>query len=131
MEVDGKLYSIGGLDTFTQLNIARRLAPLSVLIQGMTDERNKDKDTTMLVVLMLAQLSDSDSDYVVKKCLAVVTLQQKDSWAKVLSPSGELMFDDMSMQTVINLTTQVVLENLGDFFRTTLSKVQKGIAAAT
>lgn len=121
VEYEGHLYSIGTLDAMAQLGVARRLTPLSVLIQGMTAEENKDKDTTVLVILMLGQLSDADNDHVVKTCLSVVKIQQMDSWAPVTAPGGAMMFSFMSMKVIVDLTTQVILENLGGFFRTALT----------
>lgn len=126
LEIGGNTYRIGAMDAFTQLNIAKRLAPMSLLIEGMVDEANKDKDKTMLVVLMLGQLSDEDSNIIVNKCLSTITIQQQDTWSKILAPSGALMFDFIKMKDMVDLTSAVIVEHLGDFFHTALSKVKAG-----
>lgn len=101
VEINGSLYRIGSIDAFTQMKIAKRLAPgiahLSVAVNAVLGLINpklkkppaaipddpsadplpddKEDDTLEKVVPVLAEsfskLSDDDIDYVVKTCLRV------------------------------------------------------------
>lgn len=121
----GNVYSLSQkLDAFTQLHVARKLGPALPIVEGLVDERNAGKDKTVLTVLMLAQLSDADTEFVIRKCLGVVVRHQSGGRpAKIQSPDGSLMFDDIDMQTMLDLTIAVIEENLGDFFRTALQRM--------
>lgn len=122
----------GPLDAFTQLHIARKLGPALPILEGMVDHRNDGKDKGLLSVLMLAQIPDSDTEYVLRKCLAVV-MRQRDTErpAKIQAPDGTLMFDDITMQTMLQLAVDVIEENLGDFFRTALDGMAQVAAQKT
>ena len=124
--INGESFRIGDLSVFDQLNLARRLTPFSFAIQGMMNPKNVEKDHTVMVILLLSKLSDEDSDYVTHKCLSAVLRSQGKDWAKLQTPEGVLMFQDITMKTVVNIVTEVILENLGDFFRTALSAVAEG-----
>lgn len=114
------------LNAFDQLTLVRKLSPAIPVVDGLIREENKAKDKNLLTVLMLGQLSDADSEYVVKKCLSVVSRVQETGTAKVQSPTGQLMFDDMSMADILQLVSQVIEVNVGDFLRTALSDLNKG-----
>ena len=122
--IEGNTYQIGILNAFEQLKVARRLTAVSTLIQAMTSDKNKGKDMTFLVLLMLGELTDADSDFVVHKCLSVIKRQSGESYAKLTATSGDLMFQDIGMKAMIDLTTAVIVENLGDFFSTALSNLE-------
>ena len=117
---DQEYSTTGKLNVHEQLNLARKLGSAIAVVEGMTDPANEGKDKAILSVLMLANVSDSDSDFIVKKCLSVVTRRQATSWAKVQTADGHMMFDDMTLSTMLELTVAVIEENLGDFFRTAL-----------
>lgn len=116
----------GRLDTFTQLHVARKLGPVVPTIEGLVATRNEGKPKGILTVLMLSGLEDADAEYVVKKCLGLVVRKQLDGkGAKLLSSDGSLMFDDTSMNDLLELTVAVIEENLGDFFRTALANLDQ------
>jgi hypothetical protein len=75
---------------------------------------------------MLSHISDEDTEYVIRKCLSVVTRQQDPigPFAPIQSPQGGLMFEDITMQDMLALTISVIEENLGDFFRTSLADLK-------
>lgn len=111
----------GKLDVFTQLALARKLAPAIPIVDIQLKAENKDKPKGILVVMMLSQIDDNDSQYVVNKCLSVVLRRQDDgNFAKVQATNGALMFDDLTMSDVLELVSWVIEENLGDFLRTAL-----------
>ena len=112
----------GKLDVFTQLSLARKLAPAIPLVDVQLKMENKDKPKSILVVMMLSQINDSDSDYIVKKSLSLVLRKQMDgSFAKLQAANGSMMFDDVTMDEILELVSWVVEDNLGDFFRTALT----------
>jgi hypothetical protein len=114
------------LDAFSQLHVARKLGPAMPILEGMVDKRNEDKNKDLLTVLMLSQLPDDDAEYIVRRCLSVVSRHSGKVLAPVLSKSGLPMFEDMSMAEMLELTVAVVEENLGDFFRGSLAVIAAG-----
>ena len=124
LTVGEKQYVTGKVDTFTQLHLARKLGPSIPIVEGLIDPRNAEKDKAVLTVLMLSHISDVDAEFVIRKCLSVVHRRQGDGKpAKVQSPDGTLMFDDITLSQMLELTVAVIEENLGDFFRTALASM--------
>ena len=125
-EINGINYTIGKLDAFTQLHVARRLAP--VLAGMFTAFRHAPEianaaDDSILAMATgplaetLAKMSNEDVDYVVNACLSVCQRQQAKGWAKVMV-NGSLMFSDIELDALLGLTVAVIQENLGRFFST-------------
>lgn len=113
----------GKLDVFTQLHIARKLGPAIAVVEGLVNPANADKDKSLISVMMLSQVPDQDVDFIMRKCLSVVVRRQGDSLAKIQSPNGQLMFDDIDLDALLTLTVAVLEESLGDFFRTSLARL--------
>jgi hypothetical protein len=124
--VGSREYSIGTLDVFTQLNVARRLMAVSPILEALINPENQGKDFTPLIILTLGKLSQEDSDYVVRTCIGVVTVRDNNQWCKIATPQGSLMYQDITMKTMVDLATAVILENLGDFFHTALFETAEG-----
>lgn len=122
--IGNNVYLTGKIDTFTQLHLARKLGPALPIVEGLIDPRNAEKDKSVLTVLMLSHISDVDTDFVIRKCMSVVHRKQGEGKpAKVQAPDGTLMFDDISLSDMLELTVAVIEENLGDFFRTALASM--------
>lgn len=113
------------LSAFDQLHLARKLGPAMPIVEGLVSPANVDKDKALLTVLALSHVSDADTEYVVRKCLGVVNRVQGTVSSKLMTDSGEMMFDDVTMNAMLELAVAVIEDNLGDFFRTTLA----GLAA--
>ncbi len=122
-ELNGHAYVVGPMDVFTQLQIARKFVATSTVIGTLMDEKNKDKDTTLLVTVLLSYFSDEDSDFVVRKCLSVVSRRDGDKYAKVMSAGG-LMYSDIGLSEMLGITKAVVVGVLGDFFGTALANLE-------
>lgn len=121
--------SKGKLDAFTQLHIARKLGPALTIVDGLVRKENFDKEKHLLIVLMLSHISDENTEFVIHKCLSVVMREQVNGqYAPVQTPAGALMFDDMTMTTILELTVEIIEENLGDFFRTALERLNQATA---
>ena len=125
LNIDGvEYYSARSMNAFDQLAMARKLGPALPLIEGLVSKENLEKDKTILVIMMLSNLPDDSVDFLVKKCLSVVMRKNGESKpAAVQTPDGHLLFDDIKIQALLDITAAVVEENLGDFFRTALSKL--------
>ena len=121
-ELNGAQYVVTSkLSTFAQLHLARKLGPAIPLIEGLTSDSNKGKDKGILAVLMFSHIPDADVDHITRVCLATVFRVQDGKRVRITTSDGELMFDDISMNDMLELTIEVVDWNLGDFFRTALA----------
>jgi len=115
-------YRTAKLDAFKQFHISRKLLPvLSGLFgrAGMAGPEGQVDVTSIIdgVSATLASMPDADCEYVLQQCLAVTSRQQGNAWAKVWdSNSRSLMFDDIDMSVMLQITVKVVQENLGNFF---------------
>ena len=126
--VNGEQYRTGKLTAFQQFHIARRLAPVFFALGGVRGRVEQaaqvtdapDVDTLLEAFEPLAeavsQLSDADSEYVLKACFLVGAKQQGPAWAPLLAPNGALMFQDMDLKTMMQIVITTVQENLGGFF---------------
>ena len=129
VEIDGQVYLIGRLDAFKQFHVARRLAPIMAAIgQEMAqlpavEDSDKDKvvDQVMRLITpaasVLALMPEKDVDYVLHTCLSVTKRRGEKLWAPLMSTGGQLMFQDISMQTMLRLTVETVRSNIGEFFQ--------------
>jgi len=136
VKIEDQTYQVGRLPALKQFHIARRIAPLYAELAaaaqtiGSQEGRSEDQRDLDFLVHMglpfaeaLSKLSDETSEYIIFTCLSAVTKQQGQSWAPVLARDGRsLMFQDISMPTMIRLAGEVIAENLADFFVSTLPK---------
>src|SRR6266566_5255373 len=94
IEINGKNYRVGRLNAIDQWHVFRKLAPvLSGLGQTFSS---------------LPSLSDDDTEYVLRKCLAACTRHNGDQWSRISAPNGAIMFDDLDMMQMIRLTVEVL-----------------------
>lgn len=127
MNLNGVEYSVDKLNAMEQLYLVRKLGPALPILEGMLADRNANKDTRLLMIYLLSRLPDEDSDAVIKRCLAAVSRQQPTGWARVML-NGSLMFQDIDVDAMIQLTSSVIEENLGNFFNSILSSLpQEGM----
>lgn len=137
--LNGVRYSSIRLDAFKQFHIARRLAPV-VLSLGMgaslmmkfkeasasatpkTEAAEAQDDLAAMAAAgkpiadVLAAMSDTDSEYVLKACLGAVSREQAGTcFAPILNSAGTLQYNDLGLIQMLQLTHAVVMENLGNF----------------
>lgn len=132
-EISGNTYRSSKLDAFKQFHVARRLAPLlsgvssavktegaQPVAEGDTPAPAPQRDFADFLEPMadaLAHMPDADCDYILFTCLGAVQRQEGTAWAKVVAPgSRSLMFEDIDMGVMINITLKVIQENIGSFF---------------
>lgn len=126
--IDGTTYRIGRMNAKAQFNVVRRLAPVVAAAGPVLQSWIKSESTGAQMELdeifgafgplatALGELPDEASDYVIGRCLSVCHKQSGSSWPAVATAHGDLMFDDMSMATMLKLVLAVLQENLTDFF---------------
>lgn len=128
VELDGIHYRTGKLDAFEQFHIFRKLAPL---FSGMGETYAKlptgaSPDGTIPegfwsalapVSQALADMTKEDSEYVLRTCLKkCMRRAESGRWTPLTSTDGDLMFDDLDLMSMFNLTVAVIQDNLGAFF---------------
>lgn len=148
-QIDDKNYRLEKLDTFSQLHLARKVAPLlpkllpvlpvalSVGIQ-IKDAVEKKQDVPISsmesisyilepAIDAMATMSKEDVEYVVGLCLTVAKRQSGDVWMAAWH-NGQLMLGDMDMVTMVKIVWKVIEMNLANYFPTSL--LQSPAAAA-
>lgn len=131
LEINKIRYITGRLTAFEQFHIMRRLAPL---LSGLGESLAKlpttapnengaaadvsDEDVWNAigpVANVLSKMSDADTDYVLKHCLSKITRFNGQNWVPIMA-QGNLMFEDIDLSAMMNLTISTVQENLASFF---------------
>ncbi|VXB25187.1 putative bacteriophage protein [Burkholderia sp. 8Y] len=117
VDINGQSYRIGRLDAKKQFHVARRLAPLLAGLGGALKGKAQGfAELVSPIADALAKMSDEDTDYVLDTCLSVVARQQGDGWQNVMVKGGGLVFQDIDLPAMLQLTVAVVQQNLGSFF---------------
>lgn len=132
-DIKGHAYRVAKLGVFDQLKVSRKLLPVlagvladfgsarAMLPAGMKLDNTQFE--TLAPVLdkvlpriadALSTLSDEDTNAIIHPCLAVVARQNGTAWTPVFR-SGELMFDDIDLVTMLQLVARVVADSLGNF----------------
>ena len=125
--IGGFTYRTSGvMSTADQFAVARKLAPAVPVLQGLLSQENLNKERSLLTVLMFANISDESTNFVLGKCLNVISRQDPGSgnFAPLSDGKGNLMFLDVNLPVLMDLMVEVINENLGDFFRTALDSLQ-------
>ncbi|MCE9858042.1 MULTISPECIES: phage tail assembly chaperone [Raoultella] len=141
-EIKGVNYRANKLGVFEQLKVSRKLLPIlaglvsdfgsikSLLPAGgvkelfNTEEGDKTVNLDRLEPIFntllpriadeLSKLSEDDTNAIIHPCLAVVGRQNGKTWTPVFR-SGELMFDDIDLFSMLQLVARVVADSLGNF----------------
>ena len=120
--INGNVYRTGKIAAMEQFHVVRRLLPIVTALGSIpapTNEVNGAAQTAFLetMVSAISKLSDEDCEYVIGKCLAVCQRQQGQAWANVWNARvNRAQFDDIDLQTMMNLTTTTLSDNLANFF---------------
>ena len=122
VEVDGRQYRTGKLDAFKQFHLVRKLMPLfSGLGETFAGLPSSDQGSSFWkslapIAQAVAEMSTEDSEWILKTCLTVVTVNNGRTWVPVTTPQGALMFEDLEMPVMLQLAFTVIQDNLGGFF---------------
>ncbi|MCT6998735.1 phage tail assembly chaperone, partial [Salmonella enterica] len=123
------------LDVFQQLKVTRKLLPVlagmmsdfgsirSLLpADGKIDTVKFDQLKPVFETLLpriaeeLSSLTEEDTNAIIHPCLAVVARQNGNAWVPVFN-SGQLMFDDIDLFSMLQLVARVVADSLGNFLQ--------------
>lgn len=128
-EVAGQRYRAEKLDAFKQLHVSRKIAPIIPRLLPMFVKFSESGDAMKADLVgmaeafeplaqALADIPDADCEYVFNACLGVVMRNQQGNWASVWSQSAKsLMFDDIDLGVMVQITTKVIWDSLGNFIR--------------
>lgn len=131
-EIAGQAYRADKLNAFQQLHVARRIAPVMgaaitpELIASFKSAASEPEGTAALDGLSLFEplakafgaMSDADVEFITKTCLGAVSRQQGPGWQRVMTASGQLMFQDLELPAMLQITWKVIEDNLKGFFPT-------------
>jgi hypothetical protein len=122
-DVNGVKYRSGKMNAFQQFHVTRKLGPILAKLGPSLVDKTKP-DSSMLEMLepvldALAEMPETDCDYVLHRCLAVVQRaadRDANIWTPVWNePAKKLMFNDIDMAAMIQISIQVLGDNLGNF----------------
>lgn len=120
--IGGNRYQVGKLPAIVQFHCARRIAPV-LASMGVTLSKLKAGESAGIEAFIgpasevVAKMTDEDVNYVIFACLDAVKRYQGDKLARVrASGSQQIMFEDIDMAVLLQLTVAVLKENLGSFF---------------
>lgn len=142
--IKGVNYRANKLGVFEQLKVSRKLLPiLAGLMADFSSIKNLlpaggvkelfpegDKEggeavnlerlepvfNTLLprIADELSKLTEEDTNAIIHPCLAMVVRENGKQWTPVFR-SGELMFDDIDLFSMLQLVARVVADSLGNF----------------
>lgn len=112
--ISGHVYQTRKLPLVQQFHISRKLTPYIIAASNL--------EMRMAIMAALARVSDADSEYIVDCALGVTQRKQETVWANVGTLRAP-MFSDLLTLDVYDLTCDVVVESLADFFAALLSKI--------
>lgn len=133
--IKGVNYRANKLGVFEQLKVSRKLLPIlaglmadfstiKTMLPTTTtlDSGNLDKLEPVFNTLLpriadeLSKLTEDDTNAIIHPCLAMVVRENGKQWTPVFR-SGELMFDDIDLFSMLQLVARVVADSLGNFLQ--------------
>lgn len=139
-EVAGQRYRAEKLDAFKQLHVSRKIAPivpkLLPMFMKFAEQKGALQDDIAgmaeafePLAQALAEMPDADCEYVFNACLGMVMRNQQGNWASIWA-GGSLMFDDIDLGAMVQITAKVIWDSLGAFTRGLLANAKPGSPAA-
>jgi hypothetical protein len=130
--IQDKTYRAKKLNAMKQFHIVRRLVPLignfapalkeMPMIDGKPDmTKLKDIDVGKIlpaITSAISSVSDEDADFCIHGLLSVVQKKgdKDEGWFDVCV-NGGMMFEDMTLATILQLAFKSLTHNLSDFFQ--------------
>ncbi|WP_293797213.1 phage tail assembly chaperone [uncultured Pantoea sp.] len=131
-EIKGEKYRTSKLSVFDQLKVTRKLLPVLAGIMpdiqsiksAVAPKADGGTNSEAVYAVMekalpkiaekLADMTEEDTNAIIFPCLSVVARQNGKGWAPVMN-SGELMFDDIDLMSMLQMVGRVVGDSLGNF----------------
>lgn len=118
IELHDKQYEIGTMSALDQFHTLRRLMP-AIAAVGLGATQSKQINWAEMLVPIseaLSKMPDAEANYLIFKCLAVVRRREGDAWARVSTPDGQLMYQDIDMVAMVRLVVETIKFNHQGFF---------------
>ena len=118
--INGKEYRIPALDIFQEFSFASKISPILSMMSLQEDRSILEAKFPQAFTALAGDLkmSRSDTDEVIGICLNGVQRVENGHSSPVMV-SGRIMYQDMTMQTVLKIMWHVIMEHrLIDFFST-------------
>lgn len=134
-EINGHTYRFDRMDARKQFHVARKVGPLLAMMGNVAAavghlptaaeaQAEKEQEAAGRFLLFmgplaerLQEMSTADLDFVIDTCLSTAHRKEGDRWAPVMAGDGHtMMFADITMQTMLQITMGALRENLGNFF---------------
>jgi hypothetical protein len=120
IDVNGHNYSIGKLSARQQFDIVRRLGGVEFWFEQETAEDHVPGARWIgaIVTGAASTIPQADIDFILETSLSVVRRHAggNGAGAPIMAPNGRMMFEDIDMETMLELSDQVLQEALGPFF---------------
>ena len=137
LELAGIKYRTGRMNAFEQFNVVRRIAPvLSGLGEsfakipnrnGQAEDETPEVEAGVWSALgpvadALSKMPDEHVNYVLKLCLGKCHRldEHSQTWARVTTPNGDLLYQDIDVSIMMQLVFSIIQENLESFFNAPL-----------
>jgi hypothetical protein len=111
-------YSIGKLDALKQFHVARRLVPVLAAFTRIGEAPTSEGlgvKALLPIAEALSKMSDEETEYIINTCLSVVQRQDSGKLQRIML-QGRFVYEDIKMPDMIKLTSETIMENMGDFF---------------
>lgn len=112
-------YTIGKMDALKQFHVARRLVPVLAAFTKIGERVDLAEGFGVGALIPIAEalskMSDEETEYIIQTCLSVVQRQDSGKLQKVMV-QGKFVYQDIKMPDMIKLTSETIMENMGDFF---------------
>ncbi len=131
-ETEGRTYRVNKIDARSQFHIVRRLAPVLGQVAPAVQGGKGGMDALPALADAIAKLSDEDADYVLFGLLKVISRKQDQGlgWGPVATGTL-LMYDDITMPTMLKLAWQALSHNMSGFFAALPSDLKEAAQKAS
>lgn len=116
-ETEGRTYKVNKIDARSQFHIVRRLAPVLGQVAPAVQGGKAGMEALPALADAIANLSDADADYVLFGLLKALARKQDQGlgWGPVVTGTA-IMYDDITMPTMLKLAWEALSFNMSGFF---------------
>ena len=132
-ETEGRTYRVNKIDARSQFHIVRRLAPvLGHVAPAIQGGKTSGMEALPALADAIAKLSDEDADYVLFGLLKVISRKQDQGlgWGPVCTGTT-IMYDDITMPTMLKLAWESLSHNMSGFFAALPSDLKEAAQKAS
>lgn len=128
-EIRGETYRCKKMSGIVQVHVLKRAGPALAPLVSAARHGIRD-DLVDELILGFSKLDDASTEYVMTKCLSVVTVKRDGGWPKILASVDrlEFMYDEIGEDAYLMLmiTARVMFWNFQPLFQEALSSLQDG-----